>query len=52
MATGPLAVAGLTAVATVGVAAVATGGIGILGGFVMLFLVPETLRRRPPQRAP
>ncbi len=42
---GPLVVGGLTAVASLGAASVATGGIGLAGAAVMLFFVPEPLRR-------
>lgn len=42
---GPLVIGGITAAASLGTASVATGGIGLAGAAVMLFLVPEPLRR-------
>ncbi len=50
IAGGSLVISGFIAVTTLGIASVATGGIGILGGLVMLFLVPETLHRREEAR--
>lgn len=46
---GPMVAATLTAFASLGVASVATGGIGLAGAAVMLFLVPEPLRRTNPR---
>jgi MFS family permease len=43
---GPMVLAGIASVATLGVASVATGGIGVAGALVLIFLVPEPLRRR------
>lgn len=42
---GPLLVSAIAGTATLGAASVATGGIGLAGALVMIFLVPEPLRR-------
>ncbi|HEX6031543.1 MAG TPA: MFS transporter [Tepidiformaceae bacterium] len=42
---GPMLVGALTAVASLGAASVATGGVGLAGAAVMIFLVPEPIRR-------
>ncbi|MBA4179839.1 MAG: MFS transporter [Anaerolinea sp.] len=44
---GPLAVAGLTALVTLGGASVFMGGVGMFGALLILFRMPETLRRAP-----
>ena len=49
---GPLLVSGVAAVSTLGAACVVTGGVGLAGAALMAFLVPETLRRRPPAPSP
>jgi MFS family permease len=46
--TAPLAVGAIAQLFTLGAAAVATGGLGLLGAFVMAFLVSETFRRDSP----
>lgn len=51
-ASGPGVVAAIAAASSLGAAAVATGGIGIVGALVMLFLVPEPLRRNRQARSP
>jgi hypothetical protein len=42
---GPIVIGILTGLGSLGLASVASGGIGLAGAGVMLFLVPETLRR-------
>jgi MFS family permease len=42
---GPLLVAGATAALSLGAASVAMGVLGMAGASLMLFLMPETLRR-------
>jgi MFS family permease len=42
---GPIVISGLTTVGGLALASVASGGIGLVGAAIMLFLVPETLRR-------
>ena len=48
---GPLMVAGATAVASLGAASVAMGVLGVGAFAMMLFVMPETLRRAPPPEA-
>lgn len=43
---GPIIISGLTSIGSLALASVASGGIGVVGAAVMLFFVPETLRRR------
>ncbi len=45
---GPLLVSAVAAGATLGAASVATGGIGLAGAAVMIFLMPEPLKRNKP----
>jgi MFS family permease len=45
---GPLIVAGATGVASLAAASVLMGGIGAAAFLLMLFVMPETLRRAPP----
>jgi hypothetical protein len=47
---GPVVISILTGVGSLALASVASGGIGLAGAAVMVFLVPETLRRRVPPR--
>ncbi|HEU4598331.1 MAG TPA: MFS transporter, partial [Solirubrobacterales bacterium] len=49
---GPMLTGMLTAVASLGAASVATGGIGLAGAAVMIFLVPEPIRRARRAREP
>ena len=42
---GPIVIGILTGIGSLGIASVASGGIGLAGAGVMVFLVPETLRR-------
>ena len=50
---GPLLVAGITGLATLAAASVSMGVLGIAGAAIMLFLMPETLKRerRPDEAA-
>jgi MFS family permease len=49
---GPLLVSAIAGAATLGAASVATGGIGLAGAAVMMFLVPEPLKRHKPPARP
>jgi len=47
---GPIAIGGIAQVLTLGASAVATGGIGIFGVLMLIFVVRETMTRRPSRR--
>jgi MFS family permease len=49
---GPLIIAGATALASLAAASVTMGVLGGAGFLLMLFVMPETLRRAPPARPP